>query len=337
MSDKDTIGITGVGFAVPRTVRKNDDPIFDWIHSNEPDYAALFKGFEERRVLAADETIVDLMATATRAALADAGLVTEDIDLLIGIASVSDFVTPNALVQVHRELGLPPRCQVLPIGTEFTTFNDSIVLAEAMIRTGRGIRNALIICGCNWTWHVSYHEATAIGAADGAGAAVIGVTARKDSFSFVDVVTETQTNFYGAMRMAGRSVKIISPPPPYPAEAYTTPLMYFGGEAAKSFNEFGEKAPPEIVHRLLKRNGVNPDEITIISHQTSSVLIDAWNAAIKPRQYLTTLKTFANMTVASVPVTLAARYDEIECDHLVLLTLGMQQQASAVLLRRQRS
>jgi 3-oxoacyl-[acyl-carrier-protein] synthase III len=136
--------------------------------------------------------------------------------------------------------------------------------------------------------------------------------------------------------MAGRTVNMIQPPPPYPAEIYTTPLMYFGAEAAKSYTDFGEKVPPLIIERLLKRNGVDPHEITIISHQTSSTLIDAWNAAIKPRQYLTTLETYANMTVASVPVTLAARYDEIECDHLVLLTLGMQQQASAVLLRRQR-
>jgi 3-oxoacyl-[acyl-carrier-protein] synthase III len=326
--------ITGVGFAVPDQVRTNDAPIFDWIRSHNPSHADLFKGFDRRHVLAPDETLASLMSAASAKALADARLKPQDIDLLIGIASVSDYVTPNGLVQLHQDLGLPARCQVLPIETEFTTFNDGLVLAEALIRTGRGLRNALIVCGCNWTRHVSYHEATCIGAADGAGAAVLAVTGDRERFALVDVVTETDTSFYGAMRMAARPVEGIDPPPPYLAQSFSTPLMYFGEEAAKAFEEFGAKVPPRIVERLLRRNGLTAGEITLISHQASSVLIDAWTAAIGPGQYLTTLTDYANMTSASVPVTLAARHAEIARDNLVLLTIGMQQQASAVLLGR---
>lgn len=285
-------------------------------------------------MLAPDETLAGLMSAASKQALADARLEVQDVDLLIGVASVSDYVTPNTLVQAHRDLGLPARCQALPIGAEFTTFNDSLVLAEALIRTGRGLRNALVVCGCNWTRHVSYHEATCIGAADGAGAAVVALTDDCDRFALVDVVTETSTGYYGAMRMAARKVGEIQPLPPYPAESFSTPLMYFGDEAAKAFQEFGAKTPPRIVDKLLRRNGLASEEITLISHQASSVLIDAWAAAIEPGQYLTTLAEYANMTSASVPVTLAARYADIARDNLVLLTIGLQQQASAVLLRR---
>ncbi|MGA2043599.1 MAG: 3-oxoacyl-[acyl-carrier-protein] synthase III C-terminal domain-containing protein [Roseiarcus sp.] len=334
MTNHETIGVTGLGFAAPETVRRNDDPIFDWIRKNNPDYAKLFQGIDERRVLAAGETLDALMLAAAAQALDDAGLASRDIDLLIGLASVSDYVTPNALVKLHSDLGLPAHCQVLPVGTEFTTFNDSLVLADAMIRTGSGIGNVLIACGCNWTRHVSYHEATSIGAADGAGAAIMGSLVDPRRFAFVDVVTETQSKYYGAMWMGGRESGRIDPPPPYSAGLYTTPLMYFGAEAAKSFAEFGETAPVRAVNRLLSRNGVKPGEITLISHQTSSVLIDAWNKAIGPGQYITTLKDYGNMTVASVPFTLAMRRREIAHDHLVLLTLGMQQQTSAVLLRR---
>jgi 3-oxoacyl-[acyl-carrier-protein] synthase III len=266
--------------------------------------------------------------------MADAGLAAGDIDLLIGVASVSDYVSPNGLVQLHQQLGLPARCQALPLGTEFTIFNDGLVLAEALIRTGRGLRNALIVCGCNWSRHVSYHEATCIGAADGAGAAVMAVTEDQDRFALVDVVTDTDTKGYGAMHMSAREIAPIDPPPPYLPESFTTPLMYLGDEAAKQYREYGAKIPPRIVDRLLRRNGLAADEITLIAHQASSVLADAWAKAIQPGQYLTTLPEYANMTSASVPVTLAALYGEIARNNLVLLTIGMQQQTSAVLLRR---
>jgi 3-oxoacyl-[acyl-carrier-protein] synthase-3 len=334
MINHQTIGITGLGFALPETVRRNDDPVFDWIRHNNPDYAKLFQGIDERRVLAPGESLDALMLAAAVQALDDAGLAPGTIDLLIGLVSVSDYVTPNALVKLHDDLGLPARCRVLPIGTEFTTFNDSLVLADAMIRTGSGIGNVLIACGCNWTRHVSYHEATSIGAADGAGAAIMSTLVDQRRFAFVDVVTETRSKYYGAMWMAGRESGQIEPPPPFPAELYTTPLMYFGADAAKSFAEFGETAPVRAVHSLLSRNGVKPDQITLISHQTSSVLSGAWDKAIGPGQYITTLKDYGNMTLASVPVTLAMRRSEIARDHLVLLTLGMQQQTSAVLMRR---
>lgn len=333
MVDK-TARVKGVGFAVPDEIRGNDAPIFEWIKANKPPHSDLFAGFDQRRILAPGETLETLMATAATRAMADAGLAAGDIDLLIGVASVSDYVSPNGLVQLHQQLGLPARCQALPLGTEFTIFNDGLVLAEALIRTGRGLRNALIVCGCNWSRHVSYHEATCIGAADGAGAAVMAVTEDQDRFALVDVVTDTYTKYYGAMRMAIRQVGPIDPPPPYLPESFTTPLMYLGDEAAKQYQEYGAKVPPRIVDRLLRRNGLAADEITLIAHQASSVLIDAWTTAIKPGQYLSTLTEYANMTSASVPVTLAARYGEIARNNLVLLTIGMQQQTSAVLLRR---
>ncbi|MGK9168464.1 hypothetical protein KXR53_19280 [Inquilinus limosus] len=329
-----TARIRGVGFAVPEQVRTNDAPIFDWIKAHNPPHSDLFKGFDQRRILPPGETLLGLMAEAAAGALADAGLGADDIDLLIGVASVSDYVSPNGLVALHQTLGLPSRCQVLPLGTEFTIFNDGLVLAEALIRTGRGLRNALVVCGCNWSRHVSYHEATCIGAADGAGAAVMAVTGDQQRFALVDVVTDTDTSYFGAMHMSARPAGTIDPPPPYLAESFTTPLMYIGDEGAASYREYGAKVPPRIVDRLLRRNGLAADEITLIAHQASSVLIDAWAEAIRPGQYLTTLTEYANMTSASVPVTLAARYAEISRDALVLLTIGLQQQTSAVLLRR---
>jgi len=93
-------------------------------------------------------------------------------------------------------------------------------------------------------------------------------------------------------------------------------------------------APPELVLNLLKKNRLKPEQVTVISHQASSVLLDAWRNKIKPKTYLDTLKEFGNLTLASMGVTFAHKYDEIDTQYLVLLGIGIQQQTSALLMKR---
>ena len=95
MADK-AARITGVGFAVPDQIRTNDDPVFDWIRTHSTSHSDLFQGIERRRVLAPDETLAGLMSAAATRALADSGLEAQDVDLLIGAGSVSDYVVRNA-------------------------------------------------------------------------------------------------------------------------------------------------------------------------------------------------------------------------------------------------
>ncbi|WP_237477149.1 hypothetical protein [Lichenibacterium dinghuense] len=326
--------ITGLGFSVPGKLRTNDDPVFAWIKQNHPAYADSFKGFRDRRILAEGKALSALMSRAALAALADAGVAADEVGLILGLGSVGPLTSPNVLAEVHRDVGLPRGCQIIPLETEHTVFNDALVVADAMLRSRPGLRNALVVCGCDWSRHVSYHEATCIGAADGAGAAVVSLTDDPSCFRVVDSAVETDTSFVGAMRMAARATGIAEPAAPYDPTLYTTPLMYYGEEAQKAFQTFGVGVPPRLIAELLARNALSAAEICLIAHQASSVLTDAWLSAVGPGQFLTTIESYANMTIASVPVTLASRYGEIETSRLVLLTLGMQQQASAVLLAR---
>ena len=136
------IGIVGVGYAVPAAIRKNDDPIFEWIKTNNPHGMGLFQGYKERRVLSPSETLKDIMVPAAQQALDDAKLKPEDIGILIGYASVSEDITPNALAQVYKELHLPDSCWIFPIDHEHTNFNDGLVLANALIQAGHDFKPA---------------------------------------------------------------------------------------------------------------------------------------------------------------------------------------------------
>jgi 3-oxoacyl-[acyl-carrier-protein] synthase-3 len=120
--------------------------------------------------------------------------------------------------------------------------------------------------------------------------------------------------------------------------AYTKALFNLDPvEGGKAFNEFGKNAPPALALSLIERNKLIPRDVTVISHQASSVLLDQWRETIGPKQYLDTMAEFGNLTLASMGVTFAHRYDEIETNHVVLLGIGVQQETSALLLKRRES
>ena len=91
MEPDEKVGILGVGYELPATVRTNKDPIFDWLHDNQPPGKDLFKGFVKRRVLAPGETAIDLCVSAAEKALAMAGGTASDFDLLLGTVSLSEY------------------------------------------------------------------------------------------------------------------------------------------------------------------------------------------------------------------------------------------------------
>jgi 3-oxoacyl-[acyl-carrier-protein] synthase-3 len=333
MISLDRVAVVGVGYFVPPLVRTNDDPIFNWLKQRQPPGQNLFSGYKERRILACPDslcdlpkTLADLMVPAALQALHHAGINPGEVDALLGDASVSAYYTPNELAETHRRLGLPASTWIVPINL-MANFNTSLLVADSLVKAGR-CRNALIVCGCNWTRYVSYRTPQSISAADGAGAALVARTPSVATFSLVDAETIDETADYGGMYLAGDPCRTADGP------GFSPPYYHITDSGLVRFQTFGERAPAEAVNRLLRRNGLEGKQICLISHQASRVLLDAWNAAIGPGQYLDTLELFGNMVAANVPVNWAYHFARIDKDNLVLLALGPEFMTSALLLRR---
>ncbi len=257
------------------------------------------------------------MVSAARNALNAAALAPEDVDLLLGYGSVAEYITPNTLAQVHAELGLADHVPVLPLADDFTQFNSALSIADALIRAGTA-RNALIVCGDNWTQHVDYTTPQAISAGDGAGAAVVAPATAGEQFTLVDQVHLTVSADYGAMYMA-------ADPPGAATVFHITPA------GMQDFVTFGMQQAPALFDGLIAKHGLTA--ATMICHQASQTLLDAWK---RPQlTILTTLQQYGNIVLAAVPLTFAALGAQIATDHLILFCLGAQLQASALLLVRQ--
>lgn len=319
------VAVMGVGAAVPDHIRGNDDPIFDWLKQHAQPGQQLFDGLKYRRVLAHADDVIDIMEAAARHALAQARIEPHEVDIVLGTGSVSAYVAPNNLAVVHQRLKLSNRCRVLPLNCDYSPFQDGLKLAHDLVQCGTA-RHALVLCGNNWTHHMDYHEPVSLAASDGAGAAVVGRSGDAHHFRLVDWHNETQTEWYSAFRMAAR---------PAGDGHFTKPLMKLDDKTGQeAFKAFGLKVPGQIINEMLARHGLSGKDITLITHQSSKTVQEAWRAAIQPAHYISTLEAYGDMVSSSVPVNWATCQHEIRTRHLVLLGIGMEMHATALLLER---
>jgi 3-oxoacyl-[acyl-carrier-protein] synthase-3 len=320
--------LAGTGSCVPDTIRGNDDPVFSWLHEHHPAGQDLFQGYDQRRVLVGSESVVDLMVPAARLALERAGRTVVDVDLILGYASVGRWEMPNDLAEVARRLGVSPATPILPVNNEYANFNAGIVLADAMIAAGRA-RCALVVVGCDWSRYVDYHTPPAVSAADGAGAAVMvrSETGEEARFCVVGHAVEYDYAYLGGMYVAADPVPPAADPP-----RYGPPVFHLTELGLKGFTAFGVHRPPAVVAEVLTSHGASASDVAFVGHQTSLVLNQAWQAVLQPAQFVETLASLANMTLASIPVNLDRCYDDLEPPLVALVALGPEVSCNVVLL-----
>lgn len=171
MSHQVRIGIHAVGTFLPATVRTNDwwpsATVDAWRDAFEQRVLSVqasaptsegervtreamrsldhdpFRGSVERRVLEDGATSADMEIAAAREALERADCRPEEVDLLIGGALVPDFLATNNACTVQEALGLSPSCFVTSLDVAGNAFSQQLVIAEAMIASGRASRALL--------------------------------------------------------------------------------------------------------------------------------------------------------------------------------------------------
>jgi 3-oxoacyl-[acyl-carrier-protein] synthase III len=97
--------ITGTGTAVPDRVVTNAE-LSASLGVDIDDFVSNTLGIRERRWCAPDESTADLVERAARAALDDAGVAPEDVDLLVVATDTPEYVSPATSAVVQGRLGL---------------------------------------------------------------------------------------------------------------------------------------------------------------------------------------------------------------------------------------
>lgn len=164
------VGIIGVGKYLPKKILTNFD--LEKMVDTSDEWIIQRTGIKERRIASEDEATSDLATEAARDALRDAGLLAEDIELIIVATITPDMQFPSTACFVQEKIGAKKAC-CFDISAACAGFVYGIVTANGFISQGI-YRNALVIGAEKLSSITDWKDRnTCVLLGDGAGAVVL--------------------------------------------------------------------------------------------------------------------------------------------------------------------
>jgi len=317
--------VMGVGSALPRRVLTNAELALMVDTSDE--WIVQRTGIRQRHIASDDETTASLGEAAARAALANAGLTPDDIDLIILATSTPNNTFPATSVEIQQRLGMR-HGYAFDLQAVCSGFVYAVSVADLHLRGGMAKR-VLVIGAETFSRILDWSDrTTCVLFGDGAGAIVLeaaetaGTTAdrgilasalrsdgtHKDKL-FVDGGPST-TGTVGHLRMEGKEV-----------------FKHAVGMIT------------DVVTSTLSAGGVTVEDLDwFVPHQANLRIIDASakKMGIAPAKVIATVSDHGNTSAASVPLALAVAVADgrIRKGDLVLIeAMGGGFTWGAVLLR----
>jgi len=132
-------------------------------------------GIRARHFAAPEVACSDLAVEAARRAIEAAGVVADDLDLIIVATSTPDMVFPSTATMVQHKLGTAG-CPAFDVQAVCSGFIYALTVADSMIRAGSA-RKALVIGAEVFSRILDFKDrTTCVLFGDGAGAVVIGAS-----------------------------------------------------------------------------------------------------------------------------------------------------------------
>jgi 3-oxoacyl-[acyl-carrier-protein] synthase-3 len=166
------VTITGLGVHLPAKVVTNDD--LAAVLDTSDEWIRQRTGIRERRVADPGLCSSDLGILAARRALADAGLLPEDVDLVITATISPDQLTPATASRIAYQSGCV-NAGAYDVSAGCTGFVYALAMAAGTVASG--LFEHVLVVGAETTSRVLDWEdrSTAVLFGDGAGAAVVSL------------------------------------------------------------------------------------------------------------------------------------------------------------------
>lgn len=171
----DYLRIIGTGSYVPARVITNEQIAADthhWKGHFSADWVKENLGIERRHVAEADEFSSDLATKACERALNMAGLVPNDIDLLIVATSTPDRVAPSTACIVQDKLGMQNKRPAFDIQAVCSGFLYALEIGSSFINNG-SVNKVLVIGADTFSKITNWDARDCCFFGDGAGAVVL--------------------------------------------------------------------------------------------------------------------------------------------------------------------
>ncbi len=172
MPDLIPVGFLGLGTFVPQRVLTNHD--LEQMVETSDEWIVTRTGIRERHICADDECTSDMATAAARAAIADAGLTPDQIDLIICGTYTPDHLTPSTACIVQANLGVTRPIPAFDLSAACSGFVYALSVGVNFVQTGM-YRHVLVV-GADAMSKVldNQDRNTCVLFGDGAGAVVLG-------------------------------------------------------------------------------------------------------------------------------------------------------------------
>ncbi|MGY6533547.1 beta-ketoacyl-ACP synthase III [Glycocaulis sp.] len=297
--------IAGIGTYLPARIMTNAD--MSALVDTSDEWIRERTGIAQRHIAADDEFTSDLAVEASRAALAHAGLGTENIDLIIVATATPDLTFPATATIVQHKLGIHHGA-AFDVHAVCSGFLYALAVADNFIKAGQAT-NALVIGAETFSRILDWTDrTTCVLFGDGAGAMVVSAggegeglikTHLRSDGQFCDLLYvdggPSRTKTVGHLRMQGNQV-----------------FRHAVGKIAGSMEELAAMA------------GIPISDIDwFVPHQANQRILEgvARKLAIPVEKVISTVGRHGNTSAASIPLAFNAAVNDgrIKRGDLVLM------------------
>lgn len=298
------VKIVGTGSYVPKNVA--DNHFLSTIVDTDDEWISQRTGIKERHLSSGSKEGTSFMAIeAAKAALDNAGITAEELDLIIVATVSADTYVPSTSCQVQGEIGAI-RATCFDLNAACSGFLFSMNTANAYLEMGMA-KTALVIGAETLSREVDWSDrSTCILFGDGAGAAVLKKVDGEGGI--LASVTGSDGTQGDVLTCKGRGIQN-----PFYKSRRKKDYIQMEGQAVF---RFAVTTVPKYIKQILKKTGLEADEIKYyILHQANRRILEliAKRLKVDMDKIPMNLDHYGNTSSASIPILL----DEINRNDLL--------------------
>jgi 3-oxoacyl-[acyl-carrier-protein] synthase-3 len=292
-----TARIVGLGACLPERVVTNHD--LERLVDTTDEWITARTGIRERRMVAEGEAVVDLVERAGHAAMADAGVAPQDVDLLILATATVEQPIPATSAIAQPRLGLV-NAACFDLSAACSGFTYSLNVARQFIATGAAETVLVVGAECltrylDWT-----DRSTCVLFGDGAGAVVLQPAEPGDGI--LQVEWRTDGTLADIISMPGGGCRF----PPHSHDAIERRLPFIKMRGNETF-KVAVRALTDLSNAVLERAGIGVSELDLfIPHQANQRIIQAvgQRLGLREEQVYSNVARVGNTSSASIPLAM---------------------------------
>lgn len=305
--------ITGTGSYLPKKVLTNAD--LEKMVDTDDDWIVTRTGIRQRHIAADDEATSDLAFHAATEALDAAGVVAEEIDLIIVATTTPDYPFPSTAALLQARLGAV-KAAAFDVQAVCTGFVYALATADQFIRSGM-YRKILVVGAEVLSRLLDWNDrTTCILFGDGAGAVVL--EADESERGIVSSHLHSDGSQYDLLYVPGGGSK-----EPLSRELLDSGRQYIHMKGNEVFR-VAVNALESTVLEALEANNLKAEDIDLlVPHQANIRIINATGKklGLSGDKVMITVDKHGNTSSASIPLALcqAVKENRVEDGSLVLL------------------